>query len=52
MSDNRERIERDIRLPFRFRRKPMPIAAELRPDWKISTLLLILQIAHTGGKAR
>jgi len=29
----------------------MPIAAELRPDWKISTLLLILQISSYGGKS-
>lgn len=51
MSDNGERIEREIGLPFRFKRKPMPIAAELRPDWKISTLLLILQISSHGGKS-
>ena len=29
----------------------MPIAAALRPDWKISTLLLLLQISSYGGKS-
>ena len=29
----------------------MPIAAELRPDWKISTLLLILQVSSHAGKS-
>ena len=29
----------------------MPIAAEFRPDWKISTLLLILQISSHAGKS-
>ena len=46
-----DRIEREISLPFRFRRKPMPIAAELRPDWKMAALLLILQLSSHGGKS-
>jgi hypothetical protein len=37
--------------PFRFKRKPMPVAAELRPDWKMATLLLILHLSSVGGKS-
>jgi hypothetical protein len=36
---------------FRFTRRPMAIAAELRPDWKIGALLLILAISSRGGKS-
>jgi hypothetical protein len=36
---------------FRFTRRPMAIAAELRPDWKIGALLLVLQISSWGGKS-
>jgi len=36
---------------FRFTRRPMAIAAELRPDWKIGTLLLILHLSSRGGKS-
>ena len=36
---------------FRFRRRPMAIAAELRPDWKMGTLLLILHLSSWGGKS-
>src|ERR1035441_2884530 len=36
---------------FRFTRRPMAIAAELRPDWKIGALLLILRISSRGGKS-
>ncbi len=51
MIENGDRIEGDIGLPFRFHRRPMPIAAELRPDWKIATLLLILDLSSRGGKS-
>src|ERR1017187_2281073 len=37
--------------PFRFTRRPMAIAAELRPDWKIGALLLILHLSSRGGKS-
>lgn len=40
-----------IDIPFHFRRKPMPIAAELRPDWKVASLLMILQLSSIGGKS-
>jgi hypothetical protein len=46
-----DRLGSDIDVPFRFKRKPMPIAAELRPDWKIATLLLILRLSSHGGKS-
>src|ERR1019366_3044648 len=36
---------------FRFTRRPMAIAAELRPDWKIGALLLILHLSSRGGKS-
>src|ERR1700690_3340095 len=36
---------------FRFTRRPMAIAAELRPDWKIGALLLILHLSSHGGKS-
>lgn len=51
MPDRISSIEREIDVPFRFKRKPMAIAAELRPDWKIATLLLILQVSSHGGKS-
>jgi hypothetical protein len=51
MSENSNRLGQDINIPFSFRRKPMPIAAELRPNWKVSMLLLILQISSHGGKS-
>jgi hypothetical protein len=36
---------------FRFKRRPMAIAADFRPDWKIGTLLLILHLSSYGGKS-
>src|SRR5271157_5660788 len=36
---------------LRFKRRPMAIAAELRPDWKIGSLLLILHLSSWGGKS-
>lgn len=36
---------------FRFKRRPMAIAAELRPDWKIGALLLILHLSSRAGKS-
>jgi hypothetical protein len=36
---------------FRFTRRPMAIAAELRPDWKMGALLLILHLSSRGGKS-
>jgi hypothetical protein len=48
-AENIDRLGSDIDLPFRFKRRPLPIEAELRPDWKIATLLLILQISSRGG---
>jgi hypothetical protein len=42
---------RDIDIPFRFRRRPTAIPAEFRPDWKIAELLLILEISSYGGKS-
>jgi len=36
---------------FRFKRRPIPIAPELRPDWKMGALLLILHLSSWGGKS-
>lgn len=36
---------------LQFRRRPMAIAAELRPDWKIGAFLLILHLSSRGGKS-
>ena len=36
---------------FRFTRRPIAIAAELRPDWKIGAVLLILHLSSHGGKS-
>jgi hypothetical protein len=36
---------------LRFKRRPMAIAAELRPDWKMAALLLILHLSSRGGKS-
>src|SRR5882757_1024917 len=36
---------------FRFTRRPMAIAAELRPDWKIGAVLLILHLSSHSGKS-
>lgn len=36
---------------LRFTRRPMAIAAELRPDWKIGALLLILNLSSRAGKS-
>jgi hypothetical protein len=36
---------------FRFKRRPMAIAAELRPDWKMGALLLILHLSSRGGRS-
>src|ERR1039458_4263048 len=36
---------------FRFTKRPMAIAAELRPDWKIAALLLVLHLSSRGGKS-
>ncbi|MBZ5555238.1 MAG: hypothetical protein LAO21_21205 [Acidobacteriia bacterium] len=36
---------------FRFKRRPIAIAAELRPDWKMGALLLILHLSSRGSKS-
>ncbi|MGH9427672.1 MAG: hypothetical protein ACRD2L_15380, partial [Terriglobia bacterium] len=51
MVDERDSLAAGINLPFRFERRPMPIAAELRPDWKMATLLLILELSSHAGKS-
>jgi hypothetical protein len=51
MANPNETEETEIDIPFRFKRKPMAIAAELRPDWKIMSLLMSLQLSSHGGKS-
>ena len=36
---------------FRFKRRPISLAADFRPDWKIATLLLILHLSSHAGKS-
>lgn len=51
MTDERDSLAAGIDKPFRFKRRPMSIAAELRPDWKMATLLLILHLSSIGGRS-
>ncbi len=37
-----------IEVPFRFTRRPMPVPPDLRPDWRVAVLLLMLY--HSRGK--
>jgi hypothetical protein len=46
-----ELVPSEIDLPFQFRRRPIPLAPDLRPDWKIMMLLLILRLSSKGGKS-
>ncbi|MDL5051809.1 hypothetical protein QQ054_38030 [Oscillatoria amoena NRMC-F 0135] len=51
MADEKELTLEESHHSFRFTRRPMAIAAELRPDWKMAALLLILQLSSRGGKS-
>ena len=46
-----EDLALEIRRPVRFTKRPNSIAPDFRPDWKISVLLLILQLGSRGGKS-
>ena len=46
-----EQLAVQIDRPFTFTRRPIPIAPDLRPAWKIALLLLILDITSRGGKS-
>jgi len=46
-----EQIDTAIRIPFRFKRKPRSIPPDFRTDWKVSLLLLILEISSRGGRS-
>jgi hypothetical protein len=49
--DEEEALTVERTRSFRFTRRPMAIAAELRPDWKIGALLLILHLSSRSGKS-
>src|SRR5260370_41583579 len=51
MEDHSTALTIDNTRSFRFRRRPMAIAAELRPDWKMAVLLLILDMSSHAGKS-
>jgi len=51
MADDEKSLTLEKAHSFRFTRRPMAIAAELRPDWKMAALLLILQLSSRGGKS-
>ena len=49
MVPHRSNRRRDIQLDFTFTVRSEPIPAELRPEWRISLLLLMLLRAGWGG---
>jgi len=49
MVPHRRNRRRDIQLDFTFTVRSEPIPAELRPEWRISLLLLMLHRAGRGG---
>jgi hypothetical protein len=49
--DEEKSLTVDESQSFRFTRRPMAIAAELRPDWKIGAVLLILHLSSHAGKS-
>lgn len=51
MAEERDSLVAGIDRPFRFKRRPIPIVPELRPDWKMVALLLILHRSSIGGKS-
>ena len=48
---DRPTFSRDIDQPFRFRRQPVSLPADVRPFWKIAELLLLLRESSRGGKS-
>lgn len=51
MADQKPRFSPDFDRPFTFKRRPIPMPAEVRPPWKVAELLLILQLSSRGGKS-
>lgn len=41
----------EIKIPIRFKKRPNAVAPDFRPGWKVSLLLLILQLGSRGGKS-
>ena len=39
-------IDKLLDVPFRFSRRPPPIPGDLRPDWRVATLVLVLEKCH------
>jgi hypothetical protein len=44
-------IVAQIKVPIRFRKRPNSVAPDFRPGWKVSLLLLILELASRGKKS-
>ena len=41
----------ELDTPFVFTARPEPVPSDLRPNWRISVILLILRIASRGSKS-
>lgn len=39
-------VDKLLNVPFRFKRRPPPLPGDLRPDWRIATLVLLLEKCH------
>jgi len=48
---NSEDLRLALAVPFRFERRPVDLAASLRPAWAISLVLLLLSRSCRGGKS-
>lgn len=44
-------VLRDVLVPFRFKRRAAELPPDLRPDWRIATILLLLKRCCRGGKS-
>jgi hypothetical protein len=51
MNDQAETRLSSIQRPIRFTRRPLAIAPDFRKDWKVSLLLLILELSSRSGKS-
>lgn len=41
----------ELDVPFTFNRRAMPVPADLRPEWRIGLVLLMLRRGSRGGKS-
>lgn len=48
---NLDELFNSLDVPFTFQKRPMGIPADLRVDWRIGTIVLILYLSCRGSKA-